>query len=411
MNRYFLHLGYCAKLGIAFILLHVFYRDLLGKKLWLIYEKRGRTEARDNGYWFFRHLRLNHPEQECFFVIDSSSPDYEKVRLLGKTVKPDSINHCIVYLAARYDVSSQGGGSYPFDLSFRFVGFLHRTIKRNSVCVFLQHGIMQNAVGVPYEFDKGLIDVFVTSNIREKEFIQDTCFFPPERVILVGLCRFDHLEDMSGDRLDVLVMPTHRSWLNCSNLNHPPTKIEIERFLQSDFFRRYTSLLCCLSENERINGDISFYLHHALQPFSDLFRESVPDRIRILKSSEVDIQDLLKRNSLLITDYSSVHFDFAFMGKPVIYYQFDREDFHSAHYSPGYFDYENDAFGPVVTREKDLLDLVSNKEGALFRFEEDYAARARLFFSSCSNGDNCERTFRKILELESTVIASKRGEA
>ncbi|MEX6101942.1 CDP-glycerol glycerophosphotransferase family protein [Mammaliicoccus sciuri] len=34
---------------------------------------------------------------------------------------------------------------------------------------------------------------------------------------------------------------------------------------------------------------------------------------------------LFKESKLMITDYSSVAFDFSFLEKPVIYYQFDRD--------------------------------------------------------------------------------------
>lgn len=43
------------------------------KSIWLISE-RG-TDARDNGYHFFRYLREKHPEIECYYVITKDSPD------------------------------------------------------------------------------------------------------------------------------------------------------------------------------------------------------------------------------------------------------------------------------------------------------------------------------------------------
>ena len=46
---------------------------------------------------------------------------------------------------------------------------------------------------------------------------------------------------------------------------------------------------------------------------------------------------------------SSVAFDFAYLGKPVIYAQFDKEEFYEKHdYKAGYFNYERDGFGEVV---------------------------------------------------------------
>ena len=63
---------------------------------------------------------------------------------------------------------------------------------------------------------------------------------------------------------------------------------------------------------------------------------------------------MLKESSMLITDYSSVFFDVAYMHKPIIYYQFDRDAFRQGHYQEGYFSYD-DGFGPVAFDTESLL--------------------------------------------------------
>lgn len=49
--------------------------------------------------------------------------------------------------------------------------------------------------------------------------------------------------------------------------------------------------------------------------------------IEIAKFKDYDVQQLLIELRILITDFSSVFFDFAYMKKPVIYYQFDRDKY------------------------------------------------------------------------------------
>ena len=39
--------------------------------------------------------------------------------------------------------------------------------------------------------------------------------------------------------------------------------------------------------------------------------------------NEIDYSDMLTKASLMVTDYSSLSFDFAYLKKPVIYAQFD----------------------------------------------------------------------------------------
>ena len=67
-------------------------------------------------------------------------------------------------------------------------------------------------------------------------------------------------------------------------------------------------------------------------PFLDLF--DIPDEINI--SIKESYQELFNNSSLLITDYSSVFFDFSYLKKPVIYYRGEDE----YHYEKGYFDFE-----------------------------------------------------------------------
>ena len=53
--------------------------------IWLVGE-RG-TDARDNGYWFYRYLRTQHPELRTYYVITADSPDAAKIAALGGAVQ------------------------------------------------------------------------------------------------------------------------------------------------------------------------------------------------------------------------------------------------------------------------------------------------------------------------------------
>lgn len=68
-------------------------------------------------------------------------------------------------------------------------------------------------------------------------------------------------------------------------------------------------------------------------------------------STNVDISDLYLVSDLLVTDYSSVFFDYANLKRPMLFYAYDYE-----HYRDNlrgfYFDLEKDAPGPFVTDEE-----------------------------------------------------------
>ena len=58
-------------------------------------------------------------------------------------------------------------------------------------------------------------------------------------------------------------------------------------------------------------------------------------------------QKCLLKSSLLITDYSSVFFDFGYLKKPIIYTHLDYIEYRNFNYKKGYFDYIKNGFGPI----------------------------------------------------------------
>jgi CDP-glycerol glycerophosphotransferase (TagB/SpsB family) len=105
------------------------------------------------------------------------------------------------------------------------------------------------------------------------------------------------------------------------------------------------------------------------------------------------------RCKLLITDYSSVFFDLGYMEKPVIYYQFDQEEFRKFHYQEGYFSYEEHGFGPVVLTEEALVDAINECAENDFRMKKKYLDRLEAFYP-VRDEKNCERTFNILSRMK-----------
>ena len=90
-------------------------------------------------------------------------------------------------------------------------------------------------------------------------------------------------------------------------------------------------------------------------------------------SQRVDINDLYLVSDLLITDYSSVFFDYGNLKKPILFYMYDLEEYRDT-LRGFYFDIENEAPGPIV---KDMDELILALEefdahGKYERSEENY---------------------------------------
>src|SRR5690606_29078156 len=101
---------------------------------------------------------------------------------------------------------------------------------------------------------------------------------------------------------------------------------------------------------EKYQYKVLFAPHMNIIPYLGQFK--VPNYINtwVMSDQSESIQKLFKSSSILITDYSSVAFEMAYLEKPIIYFQFDKKTIFSGNhtYQKGYFEYERDGFGPIV---------------------------------------------------------------
>jgi CDP-glycerol glycerophosphotransferase (TagB/SpsB family) len=113
------------------------------------------------------------------------------------------------------------------------------------------------------------------------------------------------------------------------------------------------------------------------------------------RSENYSIQELLKTSALLITDYSSVCYDFAYMYKPVIYYQFDLEAFEKYQYAQGkHFSYTEDGFGEIFSTRDEVIDAVRDAYEHGFRMKSEYQKRVDEFFTY-HDSDNRRRVYEE----------------
>ena len=174
-----------------------------------------------------------------------------------------------------------------------------------------------------------------------------------------------------------------------------------EAFRNTAYYEHFQSLLCCKELEQLLEQQdyrLVFYPHVEMQKDSRMF-ESGSDRITIVSKETHDVQELLMDCALLVTDYSSVFFDVAFLRKPVVYYQFDEEEFRKYHYQKGYFDFRRDGFGPVCTTQEALLGALTESFENGMEMQTEYVQRTEQFFP-LHDGNNCRRTFEAIARLK-----------
>lgn len=364
------------------------------KNSWIICERK--DEARDNGYHLYKFIINNCPVQNVFYIINKNSYDIDKIRKISKNIIYfGTIKHWIALYSADALISTHINGYIPNELVYKYTSKL---LKIKGKKVFLQHGIIKDNLPQLY-YEKTKLNLFICGAYPEYQYIKKKFNYPQKVVKYTGLCRFDNLK-ISEIKRQILVMPTFR----IDFFVHPDEIIsnsKMEYFKNSEYYKQYNSLLNDKELNEILkqqNVTIIFYPHYEMQRYISCFNNSKLSNILIAKSNEKDIQELLKESSLLITDFSSVFFDFAYMKKPMIYFQFDYNEYRNKHYLEGYFSYKDNGFGPVIVNYEKLKSTIIHYVINDFIMEKKYKNRVNSFFKF-QDCNNCKRNYDEIRRI------------
>ncbi|PSQ45737.1 hypothetical protein BRD15_10950 [Halobacteriales archaeon SW_6_65_15] len=125
------------------------------------------------------------------------------------------------------------------------------------------------------------------------------------------------------------------------------------------------------------------------------------DLSRVLELPEnTDVYPLLRHADALVTDYSSVYFDYLLLDRPVAFYAFDRDRYESER--GFYFDYEAVAPGPVADGFAELLDALDRLLDGIEDDASDSFAdrrrevRASLLGDAASNRRAAARVYEEV---------------
>ena len=106
----------------------------------------------------------------------------------------------------------------------------------------------------------------------------------------------------------------------------------------------------------------------------------------------MNFEKILTEASLMVTDYSGVQFDFAYMRKPIVYYHPNELP---PHYDAGGLQYETMGFGPICKTHEEIVTQLCNYMEKNCQIEEEYIKRANDFFAY-DDYNNCERIYQSI---------------
>lgn len=339
--------------------------------------------ARDNGEALFRYLMENgyDREYELYFALIRESDDYERLSRIGNILDFGSKEYKEKFLQADMIVTAgfDRWFSNAFNEDWKYMRDLYRFRH-----YFLTHGVLMNDWSKNLNFTKKGFRLYCATTQRERtEILNGNYGYVDEEVLTTGMSRYDLLTDISSQETQKIIafLPTWRLELAGEVDKARGSRFYSDKIPGSEYQKFYNSLinhpdLLQLMRNNNIRGE--FYLHPSFIANEKDFHGN--DLIAVKKAAEYN--DLLCRSSILITDYSSVNMDFAYMGKPLIYSQYDRDTFFTGHSCDmGYFDYELDGFGPICQTPDSVVEEIRKIVERNYRTEDKYLERAEKFFT------------------------------
>lgn len=348
-------------LRVMYIIAYPFLRN---KRIWLFMDLPAMAD--DNGREIFSYAQDKDPNIKKYFVLRKDSKDLDDMKKIGNVLHFKSIKHRFIALFAEKIITSHPDNNiiYPFWGNYPyFAGLL------KSQTIFLQHGITKDNVSSWLnKYDKHLAIFLTVSKLEYKSIFEYPYNYKRETVKLLGFPRFDKLEKKEDSR-EILIMPSWRRYLKFKSN---------EVILNSQFFKRFNSLINnekLIEAAEKYNYTIVFKPHPNVYDFIDLFDRN--PRVKIDYEHE-KYKKVFNHSSLLITDYSSVAFDFAYLNKPVLYYHYS-EDYHF-NLKESYFNYETMGFGEVCKSEDELVNEIIEYMKTNCEIKEEYVKRIKAYF-------------------------------
>ena len=365
---------------------------------WIIMDRN--SQADDNAEHLYRWMMKNHPEQEAYFVLNNDSYDWPRLEKEGfHLLAYNSSKHKEKLRTCSRIVSSQ--------VDHYIVNYFNDNTTAHIPYVFLQHGITKDDIS-RWLNGKKRIDLLVTAAKAEYDSIAgdgNRYGYTDKEVRLLGFPRHDALLEPYTTRREILIMPTWRNYL-AGKIISGNIRESNPDFMKSLYARSWSSLLRSPELHElakRYGYTIIFYPHPNIQQYLDQF--NVPEYITLKHQQEGTIQNMFRETAVMITDYSSVAFDMAYLTKPIIYYQFDEDEFfYGEHvYQKGYFDYRRDGFGPVADTEEGVLDALGSILKNDGRPADVHLKKMKAFFTF-RDGKCCERVYNAICDLDAPNI-------
>lgn len=326
------------------------------KSIWVFGAWEGKSYS-DNSRYFMEYVKLNHPDIKCYWVTKDVKTINELSQKQINFLNPYSLRGIRILATASVAVCTHGMHDFAGVLSSK--AFL----------VYLSHGFPLKKIGLDAASSKFIYsrfarsfmrlvpsfrypDLFICPNETSIPRFSSAFGLPLNKFISIGFSRwrpileFQKKENMIGEKIKILYAPTQREfgWVDfefCHGEDLERLALLLKKLNAALYVRPHPAL--------SVAG-----LNYALKNYGDVIVDYSSNVV-------ADINQNLAEFSILISDYSSLIFDYMVTGGVVISLVPDIEEYVSS--SPGiYGNYADSVPGPIFLSWSDLIDFLSKPE-------------------------------------------------
>lgn len=335
-----------------------------------IFMDRG-TQAGDNAEHIYRYYLHNDKTRTHYYILDSESPDWDRLSAEGfNLIQYQSYAHKELFLCCEKIITSHVADRIfnPFSPSFKYNYLIKAKV------VFLQHGItIANHRGFLDKYSRPL-ELFISGAIEEAEQVKQFSEYP--NVQCTGFARFDYLR---REKQGYILYAPSWNTIYRDNFGGSKYQLEVQKVLEDP------KVLQVLKAN---GLKLKLLLHPEFMKYSTYFTTN--EYVEIVKPEEVNYNKFISEADMLITDYSSLYFDFLYQEKQVILHQpYELHNTTSILTKP-----EN-----CVRKSYNIDELVSHLQDIeQLSFESDKKEEILDFFGHVDS-NNCSRIYTEIEKL------------
>lgn len=372
--------------------------------IWLFGENVGKT-ANNNSFFCWLHFLECDDNIDKYFVLEDNPQNKRILSTLSNRARQfvvwrNSIDHYLLYQNTNLAFVTL---SYLDVVPDQLFGKKTKWYAQFPL-VYLQHGLTgQKKLGYTgYSYNNNMFRfVYYNRNIKEK-LVSENNFLPSQ--LYYGIfqpryqqlvARYRHYQSMKehgGASKEILWFLTWREYKSQSI-----EEIKFQSILQSSISsKRLKSYLT------HSNASLCIVLHRQMiGNLSESIGISSDSNIKLIDGGSIDILEKLASADLLITDYSSVAYDFAFLDKPVILFTPDRADYEK---NREFYSTEDDYEGFRFDRFSDLMECLENDDYSVPRFFRDAFPRT-INYDKIESGDYIQRMYEYFLNIQRNAVA------